>query len=293
VGAFSWGSRYIWGYGKGLDAADLKAAFDESVKSGISFYDTAEIYGSGRSERLLGQFIRESGARVVVASKFFPFPWRLSRHSLLHALRESLNRLGLDRLDLYQVHMPSPPLSIETWMQAMAEAVEAGLIRAVGVSNYDGPQMRRAFDALAKRGVKLASNQVDYSLLHRGPERNGVTTACKELCVTLMAYTPLASGMLTGKYTPQTPPPGYRALRYHRGYRQRMQPLMDLLRQLGERYGGRTPAQVAINWTIAKGALPIPGAKTSAQARENAGALGWLLSPTDVAALDEASERLQ
>ena len=132
----------------------------------------------------------------------------------MRALRHSLDRLGLESVDLYQMHWPFPPVSIDTWMDAMADAVQAGLIRAVGVSNYNAEQTRRAHDALAKRGVPLASNQVDYSLLQRKPETNGLLALCKQLNVTLIAYSPLAQGLLTGKYTPQNPPPGLRGRRY-------------------------------------------------------------------------------
>src|SRR5262249_6112696 len=139
--------------------------------------------------------------------KFMPLFWRLRKGQLSRALRGSLKRLKVSKLDLYQIHWPSLPLSVETWAEALADAVEAGLTRAVGVSNYDVDQMRRTHGVLAKRCIPLASNQVEYNLLDRSPERNGVFDACRELGVTLIAYSPLAMGMLTGKYTPENPPP--------------------------------------------------------------------------------------
>ena len=208
-----------------------------------------------------------------------------------HALHHSLDRLGLESVDLYQMHWPFPPVSIDTWMDAMADAVQAGLIRAVGVSNYNVEQTRRAYDALARRGVPLASNQVDYSLLQRKPETNGLLALCQQLNVTLIAYSPLAQGLLTGKYTPQNPPPGLRGRRYG-GILARIQPLTGLLREVGQAHGGKTPAQVALNWTISKGTVPIPGAKNARQAIDNAGALGWRLADAEVAALDAASARV-
>jgi aryl-alcohol dehydrogenase-like predicted oxidoreductase len=294
IGTWAWGDRLFWGYGRGgYTDSDLETAFQVSLGMGINFFDTAEVYGRGRSERLLGEFLRISGDKVVVATKFFPYPWRWRRAKLLGALRGSLERLGLDRVDLYQIHWPYPPVPIETWVAGLADAVDAGLSRAVGVSNYNPDQTRRAHAALAERGVPLVSNQVQYSLLHRRPERNGLFDVCRELDVTLIAYSPLAMGVLTGKYTPDNSPPGIRGRRYRRDYLAQVQPLIALLREIGEARGELTPAQVALNWVICKGGVPIPGAKNARQAEDNAGALGWRLSGEEVAALDAASEGLQ
>ncbi len=292
IGAWAWGDRMTWGYGKDYGEADVRAAFKIAVEAGVNFFDTAEIYGRGRSERLLGAFIRQSQAQVVVATKFFPYPWRLRAGDLLDALRKSLDRLGLERVDLYQIHWPFPPISIETWMDAMADAVDAGLTRAVGVSNYSAEGTRRAYQALAKRGIPLASNQIAYSLLHRQPERNGVVQACQELGVTIIAYSPIAQGLLTGKYTSANPPPGIRGIRSGRDYLIRIQPLIDRLRMIGEGHGGKTPAQVALNWLLCKGVVVIPGAKNSRQAQENAGTLGWQLTGSEIAELDAQSDRV-
>jgi aryl-alcohol dehydrogenase-like predicted oxidoreductase len=289
VGTWAWGARLMWGYGRGgYTDADLQAAFDASLAAGINFFDTAEVYGDGRAERLLGRFVRASGQPVVIATKFMPYPWRLQRGLLMRSLRSSLDRLGVKSADLYQIHWPFPPLPIETWADALADAVEAGLTHAVGVSNYSLAQMQRAHQALARRGVVLASNQVEYSLLHRAPERNGLLATCRELGVTLIAYSPLAMGMLTGKYTPDNPPPGVRGRRYGRQLLARIQPLIALMREIGQAHGDKTPAQVALNWVICKGALPIPGAKNARQAEQNVGALGWHLADDEVAALDAA-----
>ena len=151
--------------------------------------------------------------------------------------------------------------------------------------------MRMAFEQLAARGVRLASNQVEYSLLRRGVEFNGVLDACRELNVKLIAYRPLASGVLSGKYTPDAPPPGVRRLRFRRALLSGLAPLVTLLAEIGRANGNRTRNQVALNWLICQGALPIPGSVSAAQASENAGAAGWRLRPADVAALSEASLR--
>jgi aryl-alcohol dehydrogenase-like predicted oxidoreductase len=290
IGTWAWGDRLLWSYGRDHDDADLEAAYRASLAGGIRLFDTAEFYGLGRSERLLGRFVRAGGTPVRVATKYVPFPWRPRRKNLLTALRQSLDRLGLESLELYMMHVPLPPVRIDTWMNAMADAVEAGLTRAVGVSNYSVRQMRHAHEALARRGVRLASNQVQYSLLRRGPERDGLMDACRELNVRLVAYSPLAQGLLTGKYTPDQPLPGIRGLRYSRRRLAQAAPLIGLLREIGQAHGDRPPAQVALNWVMAKGALPIPGAKNAEQAESNAGALSWSLTAAEVEALDAASD---
>ena len=182
-------------------------------------------------------------------------------------------------------------MSVETQAAALADAVDAGLTRAVGVSNFDVVQMRRAHAVLARRGIPLATNQVEYSLIQRAPERTGLVAACQELGVTLIAYSPIGKGILSGKYSAQHPPPGPRAGRYPAARLARMQPLLDLLKDLGRAHD-RTPSQVALNWLICKGTLPIPGVKNARQVQDNAGALGWRLRDDEVRALDDASESL-
>ncbi len=229
---------------------------------------------------------------LIVATKFMPYPWRLTRKTLVNALQESLERLELPAVDLYQIHWPFPPLPVETWADGLADAMEAGLARAVGVSNYNEEQMRRTHLALSKRGFPLASNQVEYSLLNRKVEINGLFQACQELGVTLIAYSPIAKGVLTGKYTPEKTPPGMRGYNYNKSRLAKVQPLIRLMRETGQAHGGKSPAQVALNWLICKGAVPIPGAKNARQAQENAGALGWRLADEEVTALDEASSKI-
>ena len=291
IGTWSWGDTLYWQYGQSHSESDVHQAFDAALQAGINFYDTAEIYGSHRSETILGACVRVAEKPVVTATKFMPFPWRLSKGSLLKALRESLDRLGLPNVDLYQIHQAIPPVQPEVWMEAMADAVEARLIRAVGVSNYSAAWMRRSYAALARCGLPLASNQVEYSLLERAPERNGVMQACRDTGATLIAYSPMAKGILSGKYSPEHLPGGVRKLQYNARYLAHVQPLIALLRETGERHG-KNPAQVALNWVICKGAVPIPGAKNVRQAQENAGALGWRLTDAEVAALDDMSERV-
>lgn len=297
LGAWAWGDRVVWGYGQGgYTDQDIHQAFDVTIASGVNFLDTAEVYGSGRSERLLGRFLPEIGDRtsapLVIATKFFPFPWRLTRGSLKRALQNSLRRLDLEKVDLYQIHWPWPPIPVESWAEALADVVQDGLARAVGVSNFSEDQMRRAYERLARRGVALASNQVQYHLLDRKVEFNGLLKTCHELGITLIAYSPIAKGILTGKYTPESPPPGVRSRVYNRQALAAAQPLLKAMREVGEAHGGKSLAQVALNWLICKGTVPIPGAKNARQAQENAGALGWRLTDDEVAQLDEISRPL-
>jgi len=289
LGAWSWGDRVVWQYGRGYTDEDIRQAFQTSVAEGIRFIDTAEVYGSGRSERLAGQFIKETDQPILIATKFFPLPWRLTKNSIRAALQRSLERLGVDTVDLYQIHWPSPLLSPETAMEGMVICVERGMARAVGVSNFDQSAMLRAYSTLSRHNIPLASNQVHYSLLNRAVEKNGLLARCKELGVRLIAYSPLEMGMLTGKYTPENPPTGTRGASYG-NLLKKIGPLLKLMTVIGQDHGGKSNSQVALNWTICKGTLPIPGAKNAAQAHQNANALGWKLTDDEVAKLDEASD---
>jgi aryl-alcohol dehydrogenase-like predicted oxidoreductase len=151
-------------------------------------------------------------------------------------------------------------------------------------------QMQRAYTILSKYNLPLASNQVEYHLLNRTVEKNGLLDRCKELGVRLIAYSPLAKGLLTGKYTPETPPPGLRA-RQPMGRMKALPSLIAEMSEIGKGHESKTPSQVALNWLICKGTLPIPGAKNVKQAEENAGALGWRLTAEEVRALDNTSDK--
>jgi aryl-alcohol dehydrogenase-like predicted oxidoreductase len=289
VGTWQWGDRRIWGYGRSYGEAEVRGAFGAAIDAGLRFFDTAELYGGGESERLLGRCLRDTSVDVRVATKFFPFPWRLAqRGSLLRALRNSLQRVGLERVTLYQIHWPLPLVPADLWADELAEAVRSGLTEAVGVSNYGVRNLQRMYKALRKRDVPLAANQIEYSLLQRTPEHNGVLRACRELDVTVIAYSPLARGLLGGRYSPHNPPSGFRVPGLKHKLRQAAA-IVPALREIGSAHGDRTPAQVALNWLISHEAVPIPGAKSAVQARENAGALGWRLSVDEVDRLDRLS----
>ena len=295
VGAMTWGdpaaiprlnpARLAYGLADGKD--EQQRAVEVSIAGGATLIDTAAMYGKGASERRVGELVR--GRDVLVATKF-PLGFFSGAGRLTADLEASLARLDRQTIDLYQVHYPFWWMSIPRMMNLMADAVAAGKVRAVGVSNFSAAQMRTAHRVLQSRGVPLASNQVQYSLLHRKPEVDGVLDACRELGVTLIAYMPLASGALTGKYSAAARPSGLRRrMGFFQPKRQAaVAAVVERLRELGACHD-KSPAQVALRWLIEKGALPIPGAKNGPQAAHNAGALTFRLSSSEVDALDQVS----
>jgi aryl-alcohol dehydrogenase-like predicted oxidoreductase len=170
---------------------------------------------------------------------------------------------------------------------ALAAAHGQGLIKAIGVSNYSVKETRSIDAALRQRGLRLASNQIEFSLLRTMPEKVGLLECCRELGVVPLAYSPIGQGRLTGKYSAAKPPPKSRSFSNHPMAKVEM--LVDVLRRIGTDHEGRTPSQVALAWIIAKGAIPIPGAKSRRQAEDNAGALGWRMNDDELAELDAAA----
>jgi aryl-alcohol dehydrogenase-like predicted oxidoreductase len=250
-------------------------AFHASLDEGVNFFDTAEIYGLGKSERLLGSCLKRDGRPTIIASKYMPVPL----HGFQQALAGSLARLGVPSIDLYYLHFPLT--RIEAVMEQMAHAVQAGTIRAVGVSNCNATQMRRAAERLARYRIPLAANQVYYSLLHRQPEINGVLDACRELNVAFVAYRPLASGQLVSSAVSASQSHGTEALR-------------RTLEAIAQQRGTST-SQVALNWLLQRDQriIPIPGATSARHARENAQTLTWELSEEEFRAIDQASALLK
>lgn len=294
VGTWAWGDALFWTYGKDYTKTDLEAAFAASLAAGVSFFDTAEIYGFGESERLIGQFLQQTHQTVTVATKYFPLPWRLSPQAVAGALTASLERLQLNQIGLYQVHWPLDFLmGQKTLMNALANEVKQGRITAVGVSNYSAKQMQEAHQYLAERGVPLAVNQVQYSLLHRKIESNGVLDMAQQLDVKILAYSPLAQGLLTGKYSLQQgkSPQGARKLdpRFSQKGLLKIELVLKTLEAIAQAHH-KTVAQVALNWLICMGnVVPIPGAKNAQQATQNAGALGWAMTPEEHEKLNRAT----
>ena len=286
IGTWSWGDRLFWGYGSDYGEQEVEQAFEAAVDNGATFFDTAEVYGLGESEKLIGRFLKQSNRPVQIATKYFPLPWRFNSQAVSDALSDSLKRLQVDRVDLYQVHMPfSFFMGQDTLMEALASEVKRGRILSVGVSNYSASQMQEAHDLLAKYDVPLAVNQVRYSLLTRKIEQNGILELARELGITILAYSPLDQGLLTGKYTPDNTEivQGARKLdpKFSASGLSKIEPVISKLKQLGEKYQ-KSPVQVALNWLVVQeNVIPIPGAKNPRQAAENAGAIGWELSTED------------
>ncbi len=294
VGTWAWGDRSTWGmggYDSTLTRTSIRDAWEGSIDAGVTFFDTAEVYGRGESERIIGGLLSGDPVRarsVVVATKFMPSPWKLNvKHALLYSLRASLLRLGLTAVDLYQIHGPISLRSHGAIAEALAEAHREGLVRAVGVSNYSVRETSEIASALAARGLALATNQIEFSLLRRAPETSGLLATCAELGVLPLAYSPIGQGRLSGKYSAANPPRGKRNFSNHP--METVERIVAELRVIGDAHGGKTPSQVALNWVIAKGAVPIPGAKNRHQAEENAGALGWNLDADELERLDHAA----
>lgn len=293
VGAWAWGDRLFWGYNEKQDQ-ELREGFDACIKGGVKLFDTAEIYGPGRSEELLGTFLRESGAKdVQVATKFAAFPWKLDRQDAVKACKGSLERLGMDSIDIYQIHFPSVWKN-EVFWDGLGDCYEQGLVKAVGVSNYGSSAVRAISKTLGERGIPLTSNQIQYSLLYRYPELNGMKETCDELGVKILAYSPLALGALTGKWTPSTPPSGPRAAISDKLQKDAAWPgLLDAMKDVAQQHGPETTlSQVAIAWCIAKGTTPIPGVRNVRQAQDNIRATQLKLSANEVQALDSAAAKV-
>jgi aryl-alcohol dehydrogenase-like predicted oxidoreductase len=274
--------------------AIIKAALD----GGINWFDTAEMYGAGVSEQSLATGLKAAGRSdrdVVIATKWQPF--LRTAGNIPRTIDDRLHFLGGYSIGNYMIHQPYSFSSPEAEMNAMANLMEAGKIRSVGVSNFDPARMRQAHAALAKRGIPLAVNQVRYSLLDRKIETNGVLETAKELGVTIIAYTPVARGLLTGKYHKD---PGL--LKRISGLRkaslqrniERTRPLINAMDEIANKYEV-TIAQVALNWLInfnGETVVTIPGATKVRQAEESASAMKFQLSRDEMARLDEVSHKL-
>ncbi|PPT10545.1 hypothetical protein CKA32_006203 [Geitlerinema sp. FC II] len=296
-GTWAWGNRLLWGYDESMDA-QLQAVFNLCVGNGVTLFDTGDSYGTGRlngrSETLLGQFARECLApnrnSICIATKLAPFPWRLTRQAMISACDASARRLGRN-VDLVQMHWSTAnyaPWQEWSLLDGLADLVDRGWVKGVGLSNYGPKRLQKVYRRFRDRGVPIQTLQVQYSLLSTYPVTElGLKDLCDALGIQLIAYSPLALGMLTGKYSEKQLPRGLRGLLFKQilpGAR----PLLGCLEAIA-RSRHKTISQVAINWCIAKGTIPIPGAKTLAQAQQNIGALGWQLDSGEIAELDKAA----
>ncbi len=295
---FSGGQGLAGRYWPALPKDTVDDIVGASLDGGIDWFDTAEAYGSGRSETALSTALRAAGREpgsVVIATKWLPV-LRTAR-SIGRTLEQRLEHLSPFGIDLHQIHIGFGALSTKrAQVTAMAELARAGRIRAVGVSNFTARAMRGAARVLERHGLPLASNQVRYSLLDRGIEARGVLDTARELGVTIIAYSPLAQGLLSGKFhddpqrLEQLEGPRRRLRPFRpRGLR-KSAPVVAALRSIADAHGV-TPAQVALRWLVQAHphVVVIPGASKVAQARENAAALDLELTGHEVRTLDEVS----
>ncbi len=281
-----------------------------TLDGGINWFDTAEVYGNGASEESLAEALREIGVArdaYIIADKWFPaFRTKRSIAKTFPVRERSLAAIATNStvrpvIDLHQIHQPFSFSRVESQAAEMGRLVDDGRIRAVGVSNFNESRMRRAHDRLATMGLPLASNQMRYSLIDREIERNGVLDAAKELGITIIAYSPLSQGILTGRFhdgddirSKQGPRKWLR--RFKTVGLAATRPLVECLRAVAATHDC-SPAQVALAWTVqmhGTSIVAIPGASSPSQAASNAAALTVRLSPEELAELDEkgrAAER--
>ncbi|MBE9048282.1 aldo/keto reductase [Pleurocapsales cyanobacterium LEGE 10410] len=296
-GTWAWGNRILWGYDKSMDA-QLQEVFNLCVSNGVTLFDTGDSYGTGklngRSEQLLGKFDREytgvNKDKICLATKLAAYPWRLTPKSMVKAGLASAQRMG--RVDLAQMHWSTAnyfPWQEEQLLDGLGDLYEQGLVKGIGLSNYGTKRLKRIHAKFSRRSIPIATLQVQYSLLSTYPVTElGIKETCDELGIKLIAYSPLCLGILTGKYTDSsTYPKGLRNLLFRRLVPE-AQPVLNCLQAIAQ-YRNKTMAQVAINWCIAKGAIPIPGAKNVKQAQENIAVKDWQLDAGEVAELDCAA----
>jgi aryl-alcohol dehydrogenase-like predicted oxidoreductase len=267
----------------------------EALSGGINWFDSAEMYGFGRSERGLSASLQAAGKKdgdVVIATKWSPFLRTAS--SLTKTIGARISNLSPFRIDLHQIHFPASFSSFKAEMDAMAGLLDAGKIRAAGVSNYGASQMRKSYECLERKGHKLASNQVKYSLLDRRIESNGLLDAAKELGITVIAYSPLEMGLLSGKF--HRDPGLLRAAPLVRRMRlgrmvEKSRPLVQALEEIAAAHGA-SASQVALSWTVSfhgPTIVAIPGASKPRHVAESAQSMRLALSADEMRRLDELS----
>ncbi|MBE9055982.1 aldo/keto reductase [Sphaerospermopsis sp. LEGE 08334] len=299
-GTWAWGNQLLWGYNESMDD-QLQQVFNLCVSNGVTLFDTGDSYGTGRlngrSESLLGKFTREyqglNQENICIATKLAAYPWRWTRKSIFSACNASAKRLGKN-VDLVQMHWSTAnyaPWQEVGLLDGLADLYEQGLVKGVGLSNYGTKRLLWVHKRFQERGIPIKTLQVQYSLLSTYPVTElGLKDVCDDLGIKLIAYSPLALGLLTGKFSENGKfPKGVRGFLFKQ-ILPGIQGVLGTLREIANQRN-RTMSQVAINWCICKGAIPIPGAKNLEQAQQNIGALGWFLSDAEVAELDSAAAK--
>jgi pyridoxine 4-dehydrogenase len=282
--------------------SQLQEVFNLCVHRGVTLFDTGDSYGTGKlngqSEKLLGRFTGEytgyNADNICIATKLAAYPWRLTRNAMVKACQASATRLGKP-VNLVQMHWSTgnyAPWQEGRLLEGLGDCVEKGLVKGVGLSNFGPKRLQSAYQKFASRGIAITSLQVQYSLLSTYPLTElGLKDICDELGIKIIAYSPLALGLLTGKYQDNKKlPQGLRGFLF-RQLIPAISPLISCLEAIAQTKN-KTIAQVALNWCICKGTIPIPGAKNVRQAEENIGTLGWYLGSGEIAELDKIAAGL-
>lgn len=291
IGTWSWGDKATFGYDATRDLPRIHAAWEKLKSVGLTFVDTAQSYGDGESERICGTLFqgmpRDS---YVVQTKWLSTPditnFVMQSQGPKSKLKDSLRRLGLDYVDIYLVHGPIHPSMISTVAKGMADCVDAGMTRVVGVANYDTHEMIRMADELSKSGVPLAVCQCEYSIIRRFPEVSGMIRECRKRSICFQGFASLAEGRLTGKYSRFNEP--RRTLRFSSYPMHMLEPTVNVLKRIAEERRVPVPA-VALNFCINKGVVPLAGIRDAEQAEQDMQALGWRLSEDEMKRIEEVS----
>ena len=288
IGLGTWQYSSGWGYGKEYTKEDAIKIIRQAIDSGINLIDTAEVYGSGESERVIGEAIKGYDREdIIVTTKFLPMALRSS--AIERALKKSLNRLETSYIDIYLIHFPNPLRSV-SFLRKMEDFVDEGLIHNIGVSNFSQTRLKKAQSKMKK--YKIQVNQVNYSLVKNKPEEKLIPYAEEEQ-IKIMAYSPLAQGWLTGKYTLETKTPkGVR--RRNRVFRKKNMKrgafLLNTLKEIADNYQVSV-SQVALAWVIRNPVvIAIPGAKNVEQVQSNVAADDFELSAQDVSRIEGAQK---
>lgn len=288
LGTAQIGSK-IWSWGKGYNKRSILEAYERAFELGLNFIDTAEAYGGGVSEETVGEIIKGRRDEVFLATKVTG--GHAHYHDIIKACEGSLRRLNTDVIDLYQIHGPSSFVPLKESMSAMNQLLREGKIKYVGVSNFLVPYVAEARKHLSKG--ELVTNQVKYNLLQREIEAE-LIPYCEREGVTILAYSPQAQGLLTGKYSYKRRPSdeirGTMMSYFSEENLKRVQPVLDAVKKVAAERG-KTMGQVAVNWTLRKEIVyPLVGVKRAKQVEEAAGALGWHLTKREVEYLERAGE---
>ncbi len=291
LGAWSWGAGAAGGdqvFGNHLSESDLQPVFNRAMECGLTLWDTAAVYGEGSSERILGTFLKDvRREEVILSTKFTPQIASDSPDAMQEMLDGSKERLHVDVIDLYWIHNP---FDVEKWTPKLIPLVKSGQIKAIGVSNHNLAEIKRANEILNEAGLKISAVQNHFSLLHRSSERAGILDYCKENGITFYAYMVLEQGALTGKYNKEHPfSAGTGRGDSYNPHLAEIEVLVTELKKVGEKYNA-SPAQIATAWAIAKGTLPIIGVTKVKQVEEAAVSARITLTADEIDRLEKLGD---